>query len=69
MHKDKLGQKLVLGDDIIYIKPNYRSLSIGKILRFTTKMLILSKERLKPATNAELKQFPDQVVKITIQDK
>jgi hypothetical protein len=39
--EDFTGKKLVVGDKVVMIAPNYRHLVEGTILRFTPKMVVV----------------------------
>lgn len=57
--KDFLGQKLEIGDDVVFMQINYRTLKMGKIIKFTPKMVEIDYDGRE-----QIKQLPTQVVKI-----
>lgn len=59
--KDFLGKELSIGDEVVAIRLRYKALDKGKVVRFTDKMVILECEK----HFRELKQFPQQIVKIS----
>jgi len=59
MKKDKLGVVLKEGDRVVYISQYWRELELGKIVRFTPKMVFIERDG-----GGELKQFPEQVLSI-----
>ncbi len=60
--RDFLGQELVLGDYVIYMKQHSREMGLGKIIKLTAK-----KVRVKWGNHnwAELLQTPEQLVKVS----
>ena len=65
--KDYLGNKLEVGDEVIYITPGYRDFTKGVITRFTKFYVFIKQERetrggtINPYT---IKQTPSQLIKI-----
>ena len=39
MAKDRLQQDLKLGDWVLYVRPTYHDLGVGKIIKFTPKKI------------------------------
>lgn len=62
--KDFLGNELNIGDTVVMIMPGYRSLVKSTILRFTKCYVILDLRNFPYVYNDEIKQFPDQMIKI-----
>ena len=65
--KDFLDNELAIGDVVILIAPNYRSLVKGTIYAFTAKQVRIEYMNTwnfgDPGRRAELLQYPSQVVK------
>ena len=61
--EDFLGNKLEVGDPVVFITPGYRDFSKGKILRFTKCYVFIEKEK-QSKFDKEIKQFPNQLIKI-----
>lgn len=59
--KDFLNQEIVVDDFVILITPNYRELSLGRIIAITAKLLTIE---IQDSTHRPIKQFPHQVVKV-----
>jgi hypothetical protein len=66
--RDFICQDLNLDDYVIFVAPGYRSLVLGKIIKFTEKNIRISYMNTwnynKPGRASELLQSPEQVVKI-----
>ena len=68
--KDILGKDLNVGDTVIIIVPNYRELAKGIIIRFTKQYVFVQYEtRMYKGQILEIKQRPDQLVKIIEYDE
>ena len=61
MKKDFLGNVLKVGDTIVFMIPNYRSLASGKIIKLNDKKLTI--EYYDRGIKRTFMQFYDQVVK------
>lgn len=66
--KDFLRQTLEVGDTVILVVPGYRSLTKGKIVRFTKRYVFINFGNPWPgsAVGGEIKQEPQQIVKIPL---
>lgn len=62
--RDFLKRELAVDDYVVFITPNYRSLKLGKITRFTNTMCVVSYNKGR----TELRQQPDQLVKVEGED-
>ena len=65
--KDFLGQKLEIGDDVVFMQINYRTLKKGKILKFTPKKVEIeycSHPNCDENDREQFLQLPSQIVKI-----
>lgn len=68
--RDFLKRELALDDYVVFItpsysaSPSYRSLTLGKIIRFTNTMCVVSYNKGR----TELRQQPDQLVKVEGED-
>jgi len=58
---DYLGNKLEVGDIVVYITPGYRDYSKGRIIRFTKCFVLIE---AKENFNKEIKQYSRQLIKI-----
>jgi len=63
MAQDFLGNELNVGDDVVFMRLNYRSFAKGTIRSLTPKMAHITHEYLS-GSGTESKQFHDQIVKI-----
>jgi len=63
--KDFFGKDLSVGDFVVIMKPNYRELVLGQIIKFSPKQV-----RVKWGEEKwdQVSQFPSQVVKIDPND-
>jgi aspartate 1-decarboxylase len=58
--KDYLGNKLEVGDKVVFMLLSYRDLRKGEIIKFSPKMVFIK-------FNHEVyRQFPTQVIKIPL---
>jgi len=62
--RDFLKRELAVDDYVVFITPRYRSLTLGKITRFTNTMCVVSYNKGR----TELRQQPDQLVKVEGED-
>ena len=62
--RDFLKRELAVDDYVVFITPNYRSLKLGKITRFTNTMCVVSYNKGRTV----LRQQPDQLVKVEGED-
>lgn len=62
--KDFLDNELNIGDEVVFIRPKYRELITGKIIRFTPKFCIIEKKSEYTSPSDAIKQTPCQLVKI-----
>ena len=61
--KDFLGYELNIGDDVVFMQKEYRSLMRGRIIKITKCMVVVEHEKTN-VCSTETKQFHDQVIKI-----
>jgi hypothetical protein len=66
--QDFIGNELFVGDMVIIVAPNYRSLVLGKVIKFTpvrVKVAYMNTWNYgNPGHYQEVLQTPDQVIKI-----
>lgn len=63
--KDFLGNDINVGDNIVLIMPNYRSLTKGVVKSMSAKMIVVEHDHPNISNHkTETKQFPEQVIKI-----
>jgi hypothetical protein len=62
--KDKLGKPLAIGDDVIFILPNYRELHTAKIIAFTKCFVRI--EYVSRDYTLDMLQSPEQLVKVDL---
>jgi hypothetical protein len=58
--KDFLGQKLEIGDDVVYTMAGYKSLQRGTVIKFCKKMVEIERSDKKERKH----EYPGQTVKI-----
>ena len=61
MAKDFLGNELIVGDEVAYFSPHYRTFKRGKITKISPKMLCIGTDINRKGT---FRQFHEQVIKI-----
>lgn len=67
--RDYLGNEIAVGDYVIFMYPNYRMLSLGKIIKLTDKRVRLThKHHQRENDEKEFLTEPDMVVKINPED-
>jgi hypothetical protein len=60
---DFFGQPLAVGDEVAFMRPSYREMTIGKIIKFTPHTIVIE---WKHPFYTELQTFratPNQVIK------
>lgn len=62
--RDYLKRELAVDDWVVFITHGYRSFTLGKIVRFTNTMCIVSYRKGKH----EIRQRPEQLVKVEGED-
>ena len=61
--RDFLKRELAIDDYVVFISKGYRSYTLGKIIRLTSTMAVVSYRR-----GAEIRQRPEQLVKVEGED-
>ena len=64
MAEDFVGNKLSVGDEVIYMQLGYRNLVKGVIVKLTDKMCFIKQGKRNIGSEKEIKQFHDQVIKV-----
>jgi len=68
--KDKLGQEISIGDDVVFNPPVYKGLAFGRIVSFTPKgcrvAFSRSGKQVVEALNESSVQFSSDIVKVNI---
>jgi hypothetical protein len=54
MHKDRVGNYINVGDDVVYISPYYRRLKRGKVAKLTPSMVRMEDDTLCDPENCIL---------------
>ena len=67
--KDFLGRELKVGDEVVFMEVEYRSLKKGTIERLTNKMVFIKDGRVKYLADQKshpmlTKQFQNQVIRL-----
>ena len=58
VYKDAAKRILQVGDTVAFVVPNYRTMSIGKIIKFTPKMVTIEHG------NDKINRYRDEVCRI-----
>jgi hypothetical protein len=66
--KDFFGQDLVLGDEVAFMEPHYRNMTLGKIIKFTPQTILIeylyaAVQDSNPGATKNFRATPSQVIK------
>lgn len=70
--KDYIGNKLDIGDEVIFVAPGYRSFAKGKISKITAKTVFIDYLNTWNYANghpSEVKQSGSQIIKVIVEPK
>ena len=60
---DFLGNEVNIGDEVVFMQLQYRSLMKGKIIKMTNKKVYISHEQTNTCSKESIQRY-DQIIKI-----